>query len=189
LDQWLLLDQLGHTPRANREDLLLRVAIEAIGTPLPRDGAQFALTATRLRERAAGAVDSVLGHVGAIVTATGSVVSLLERAGPEYSESIDDVRRQVEALFRGRWLLEEGLASLAVDWQGLEARLTRMLGGAPAKDLAKLERWEDARGRVRDVPPCPCGEGHLTVAERENRDADNRLRLAHFAPEWRARRG
>ena len=189
LDQWLLLDQLGHTPRANREDLLLRVAIEAIGTPLPRDGAQFAQAAARLRDRAPGAVDSVLGHVGAIVTAAGSVVSLLERAGPEYAESIDDVRRQVEALFRGRWLLEEGLASLAVDWQGLEARLTRMLGGAPAKDLAKLERWEDARGRVRDVPPCPCGEGHLTVAERENRDADNRLRLAHFAPEWRARRG
>jgi ATP-dependent helicase HrpA len=188
MDQWLLLDQLGPSPRTNRDDLILRVVIEATGTPLPRDATQFGQSLVRLRGRAADTIDQVLGHLGCVVTAAASVVSLLERAGPEYSESMDDVRRQVESLFRGRWLLEGSLAALSVDWQGLEARITRMLGNAPAKDLGKLERWEEARGRVREVPPCPCGEGHLTSGEREIRDADSRLRLAHFAPEWRSRR-
>jgi len=189
MDQLLLLDQLGHRPRENREDLVLRVVVESVGSELPRTQAEFAEAGERLKSRAPEVADQVLSQVGLIVGAAGSVVSLLGRIGPEYGESLDDIRRQVEGLFRGRWLLEGNLTWVAVDWQGLEARITRMLGGAPAKDSAKLERWEGARGRIPDAPPCPCGEGHLTVKESELRDADSRLRLAHFAPEWRARRG
>ncbi len=189
MDQLLLLDQLGHHPRGNRADLVLRVVIETIGSPLPRTAADFAAATARVRENSAEQIDRVLIHAGTIVCTAASVVSLLNRIGPEYTESVDDIRRQVEGLFRGRWLLEGHLADLAIDWQGLESRITRMLGGPPGKDLAKLERWEQARERTPEPAPCPCGEGHLTAKESEIRDAESRLRLTHFAPEWRARRG
>jgi ATP-dependent helicase HrpA len=189
MDQLFLLDQLGRHPRGNRTDLLLRAVLDTIGTPLPRTAEGFATAAARLRQGSPEAIDRILRHAGTLISAAASVVSLLQRIGPEYGESLDDIRRQVEGLFRGRWLLEGHLADLAIDWQGLEARITRMLGGPPGKDLAKLERWEQARERTPEPAPCPCGEGHLTEKESGVRDAESRLRLTHFAPEWRARRG
>jgi len=188
LDQLLLLDQLGHHPRGNRTDLVLRAVVETIGPPWPRTAEEFAAASARLREGAPEQIDRLLLHTGSLISAAASAVALLHRIGPDYAESVDDIRRQVEGLFRGRWLLENDLADLALDWQGLEARITRMLGGPPGKDLAKLERWERSRERLPEPAPCPCGEGHLTVGEREIRDADSRLRLTHFAPELRARR-
>jgi hypothetical protein len=189
LDELFVLDQLGPAPRRNREEIVLRVVLDALGPELPRGAAGFARAGEELRERAAAAAERVLGEVGALVRAAGTVVGLLEKAGREYGESLDDIRRQAEGLFRGRWWLEGRLADRVTDWQGLEARVQRMLGGPPAKDLAKLERWERDWGGKPDPAPCPCGEGHPTVEAAERREQEARARLAAFAPEFRSRRG
>jgi len=121
--------------------------VESVGPELPWTQADFAEAGERLEKPRPGSGGSSPCAGGArLLGAAGSVVSLVSRIGPEYGESLDDIRRQVEGLFRGRWLLEGSSAWLAVDWQGLEARITRMLGAHQAKDLAKLERWEGGEG-------------------------------------------
>ncbi|MBP9224555.1 MAG: hypothetical protein KBF76_11845, partial [Verrucomicrobiales bacterium] len=77
---------------------------------------------------------------------------------------------------------------MLLDLQGLEMRITRMLGSAPGKDLQKLERYEESAARIwQNVAPCPCGSCPPAIQRAAAAAEDNDLRLHCFAPEIKAR--
>jgi hypothetical protein len=130
----------------------------------------------------------VCESVAKILRVAETVAGLLATAPRGYEESVTDGRRQLDRLLAPGWLLVDEFSRTLIHFQGLEMRLTRMLGAPPAKDLEKLSRYEmEAAAIWRDTPGCECGQCPLAVQHAAALAADRDLRLKHFAPELRAR--
>ena len=84
--------------------------------------------------------------------------------------------------------MQSDLTILAVHFQGLEMRLTRMLGAAPIKDLQKVERyWDDSAEIWQEEVACECGKCPEAIVAAPQLEKDFALRLHLFAPEIKAR--
>ncbi len=182
----LLLSRVGQDAKKNRDDLLRRILIDLLGTPRTEKEwlAAVATTNESLFSRAADTCESVAKILRVIETLSGLLGS--NEAG--YEESIEDARRHFDMLLTPGWLLVCDFSLTLLHFQGLEMRLTRMLGAAPVKDLQKLERYEDAAAPLwHSVSACACGQCPTAVQLAKTIAADNDLRLKCFAPEIRAR--
>ncbi|MDP4939361.1 MAG: hypothetical protein NWR21_08615, partial [Verrucomicrobiales bacterium] len=114
--------------------------------------------------------------------------SLLGSREAGYEESIEDARRHFDMLLTPGWLLVADFGLTLLHFQGLEMRLTRMLGAAPLKDLQKLERYEESAAAIwREAGECACGQCLPAIQLKRILEADSDLRLKCFAPEIRAR--
>tara|TARA_R110002096_G_scaffold15071_12_gene53194 strand:- start:39 stop:3878 length:3840 start_codon:yes stop_codon:yes gene_type:complete len=184
-EAWLL-SQIGTEPARNREDLVRRLLGDLIGIPLtvPEWKEQSLAVEAVLFERAS----ELCSQVAKIIRVAETVGGLLESKEPGYGESLEDARQHYLALLAPGWLLAGKLRERLVHLQGLEMRLTRMFGGAPIKDLQKLERYEEAAVEIwqREVP-CECGQCPAAIARAEWLEEDFALRLHTFAPEIKAR--
>ena len=180
----LLLAQLGEDPRRNRADLVTRILIDTLGSPLTEAGWEAAV-----RDARAGLSDTAAGicaSISKILTSAESISLLLEEQRPGYGESLEDARQHFGQLLAPGWLLHAELDSQLLGLRGLELRLTRMFGSPPAKDLAKLERYRTAAADVWALEAeCACGECAVPAALGEQFAADESLRLREFAPELR----
>ncbi|NLT70267.1 MAG: ATP-dependent RNA helicase HrpA [Verrucomicrobiaceae bacterium] len=182
----LLLSRIGADPQRHREDLVRRVVMDLLGAPYAKDEweAAVAKTSAALFAHAAELCES-LGKILRVIETLGG---LLDDGEAGYEESIEDARRHFDLLLTPGWLLVADFRLTLLYFQGLEMRLTRMLGAAPVKDLQKLERYEEAAAAIwREDGPCACGRCLPAIQRAEIIAADNDLRLKCFAPEIRAR--
>lgn len=185
-DEAWLLSQLGPEPGRNRGDLLRRVIGAEMGDPLK---------ATEWEERSA-ALDGVLfakasetcARVSKLLQIVARVGGLLESQERGYEESMEDAREHFARLLTPGWLLEGDLSQLQVHFQGLEMRLTRMLGAPPIKDLQKLDRFLDQAPSLREEgAACDCGQCPEAIIGAAALEQEFLLRLHLFAPEIKAR--
>ncbi len=182
----ILLSRAGQDPKRNKDDLVRRILVGLLESPRTETEWREAVERcnANLFERA-----SVTGEaVSKILRVVETLSVLLGNQQPGYEESIEDARRHFDMLLTPGWLLLPDLGLTLLHFQGLEMRLTRMLGAAPVKDLQKLERYEDAAAAIwENVTPCACGQCPSAIQLAETIQADNDLRLKCFAPEMRAR--
>ena len=126
--------------------------------------------------------------MGKILRVIETLSSLLGSREAGYEESIEDARRHFDMLLTPGWLLVADFGLTLLHFQGLEMRLTRMLGAAPLKDLQKLERYEESAAAIwREAGECACGQCLPAIQLKRILEADSDLRLKCFAPEIRAR--
>jgi ATP-dependent helicase HrpA len=180
-----LLKTLGLEPGRNREDLVTRIIIEALGghEKMPRNEADFKAVSARARTDLFAVAETILDPLDRIIRTARTVSIQLESPDSAYSESTADAHDHFNSLLRPGWLLAGSLTDLDLDLRGLETRLTRMFGSPPMKDLAKLERFRLAAAEIHKKP------GVDSEIDRRNLAAEeNDLRLHHFAPELRGRR-
>ena len=182
------LGQIGRHPATNRDDFLTLVIIDSLPRPFPRTATEFGQTANPF-----DAADRLSNHLSTILESVRVILGLLDSDQPGYAESIADAQIHLDSLLRPGWLAQAHsgrLAQLVVEFQGLETRLTRMFGSPPAKDLAKLERFQAAAAELHTAEPrnCNCGVPHPDFAQLAAIEAEADLRLHHFAPELRAKR-
>lgn len=181
-----LLTRVGPEAGGHREDLLRRILLDLLDHPRTQADWEKAVLRCDADLFAHGA--EVCENLAKILRVAETVTGLLATARAGYEESVADARRQLDRLLAPGWLLVDDLARMLLHFQGLEMRLTRMLGAPPAKDLQKLERYEAESGPIwRDTPGCECGQCPLAVQHADALAADRDLRLKHFAPELRAR--
>ncbi len=185
-NQAWLLSHIGGDADRNRDDILRRVLGVELGEPLTKEDWELAADGVGavLFDRASDAC----GWIAKILTVAETIGGLLESGESGYEESLSDASENLSRLLAPGWILEGELNRRLIHLQGLEMRLTRMLGAAPMKDLQKLERYEEAAAEIwkREVP-CDCGHCPEAVAKAEWLAADFDLRLQIFAPEIRAR--
>lgn len=185
-DEALLLSNLGPGAGRNRDDLLLGILGDLLGSPL---------TLEEWERAAAGAERSLFetasrwcGTVSRLLAVADRVGGLLETEQPGHEESIADARAHFAQLLAPGWLVAGGVSRRIGFLQGLEARLTRMVGAAPFKDLDKLERYEEESFSLwQEELTCECGRCPEAIVKAELIGADEELRLKFFAPEVRAR--
>ncbi|HRQ90437.1 MAG TPA: DUF3418 domain-containing protein, partial [Bacteroidia bacterium] len=181
-----LLSRIGPGAAQHKEDLLRRILVDLLGEPFATG--EWESAAVRCDARLFEHAGTVCEAVAKILRVAETVTGLLGNAPRGYEESIADARRQLDRLLAPGWLLADDLARTLLHFQGLEMRLTRMLGAPPAKDLQKLERYEaEAAAIWRDTPACECGQCPPAIQHAAALAADCDLRLKHFAPELRAR--
>ncbi|MEM6916813.1 MAG: DUF3418 domain-containing protein, partial [Verrucomicrobiota bacterium] len=185
-DEAWLLSQIGPDPGRNRRDLLRRIVGAEIGGPLRKED----------WKRRADALDGILfekasevcGRVSRCLEIANRVGGLLENTESGYEESLEDAREHFSRLLASGWLLQSDLSRLLVHFQGLEMRLTRMLGAPPIKDLQKLERyWEGSSEIWKEEPVGEWTQCPTAIASRDALEKDYDLRLQLFAPEIKAR--
>jgi len=182
----LFLTRVGPGAAQHREDLLRRILSDRLGEPFAMKDWESSIVRcdSELFSHAAVVCESV----AKILRVAETVAGLLATAPRGYEESVTDGRRQLDRLLAPGWLLVDDFGLTLIHFQGLEMRLTRMLGAPPAKDLEKLSRYEaEAVAIWRDTPGCECGQCPLAVQHAGALAADRDLRLKHFAPELRAR--
>lgn len=185
-DEAWLLRNLGAESARNHDDLVVRVVSELIDSPMSRES--WVERSETTRELLFEHASSVCGKVASLLVVASRIGPLLDSAEVGYEESLADARDHFAQLLFPGWLLESDLGRLLYDFQGLETRLTRMLGGPPAKDLDKLERYhEQAVGFWTAKGRCECGRCPEAIDKAELAAADNDLRLKIFAPEVRSR--
>ncbi len=187
----LLLSRIGQESKRNRNDLLRRILIDLLGAPFKESEWQAAVTKTSeaLFERAAEICDTV-SKILRVVETLGSLLNGNEPGSRDsgYEESIEDARRHFDMLLTPGWLLTCDLSLTLLHFEGLEMRLTRMLGAAPVKDLQKLERYHEAAAAIwQSTSGCTCGQCPTAIQLAATIAEDNDLRLKCFAPEIRAR--
>ena len=180
----LLLAQLGPEPRRNRADLVTRILAETLGAP--RTEADWGVA---IRDAGSGLGDTAAELCAKLTKILGVAESIALHLGerrPGYGESLDDARQHFEQLLMPGWLLHFEPDTQLRNLRGLELRLTRMFGSPPAKDLAKLERYQSAAAGVWAEPAeCECGECEHPGSYLAQLSADEDLRLKEFAPELR----
>lgn len=182
----LVLTKVGPGAALHREDLLRRILSDLLGEPFAAKDWEIAVA--RCDAELFTHAPAVCELVAKILRVVETVSGLLATAPRGYEESVTDARRQLDRLLAPGWLLDADFTRTLVHLQGLEMRLTRMLGAPPAKDLDKLSRYEsEAQAIWRDTPGCECGQCPLAVQHGDALAADRDLRLKHFAPELRAR--
>jgi len=182
----LFLNRVGPAAAGHREDLLRRILRDLLGCPFSRDEWEAAITRCEAGLFSHGAV--VCEAIAKILRVAETVTGLLATAPRGYEESVMDGRRQLDRLLAPGWILVDDFARILVHFQGLEMRLTRMLGAPPAKDLEKLSRYEAEAAVIwREASGCDCGQCPVAVQQAGALAADRDLRLKHFAPELRAR--
>lgn len=185
----LALDHIGSEPRANREELVLAVLVQALGARRVRSREEFeAISRDSIRELFR-VREEVLGPLGEILRRETVIRELLGSLGPGYAESAEEAREVWRGLFEAgwiRWAYVVGWTRYALAVEGLEVRLRRMAAGAPAKDAAKMERfWSGAVDAVN----CRCGERHPVPEAVDWWREEHGRRLREFAPELRGRWG
>lgn len=184
-EAWLL-SQIGEAPGRNRDDLVARVVMDVLGSPLTKGewvkAKEVALG--DLFDRGASVSVAVSRILGVVETVSGLLGT--EEAG--YEESIADAREHFSHLTMEGWLLAADWREWLANLQGLEMRLTRMLGAPPVKDLQKLERYQElARPLWAEQVSCECGKCLPAMVYGETVREDSKLRMQIFAPELRAR--
>ncbi|MBP6603821.1 MAG: DUF3418 domain-containing protein, partial [Verrucomicrobiales bacterium] len=184
-EAWFL-SRLGAQSERNREDLVRRILMDLLGEPSTM--AEWKAVSERaeavLFEQAAVVSEAMSKILGTAET----VSRLLAGIESGYEESIEDARHHFTMLLTPGWLLSADFHRMLLDLQGLEMRITRMLGSAPGKDLQKLERYEESAARIwQNVAPCPCGSCPPAIQRAVAVAEDNDLRLHCFAPEIKAR--
>jgi hypothetical protein len=133
-------------------------------------------------------LSNLCGTVRRILRVVETINGLLENSEPGYEESLADAREHFNSLLAPGWLLTGSLVGKLVHWQGLELRLTRMLGSAPIKDLQKLERYQEKAAVIwKEEGICECEQCPEAVAREKWLEEDWALRLHTFAPEIKAR--
>lgn len=184
-EAWLL-SNLGPEPGRNREDLIRRVCLGLLGTPLTKlewDPA-VVLAGENLFERAS----QTCGTVAKILSVAERVGRLLGASESGYEESLSDANEHFTSLLAPGWLLAGSLSRRLIHFQGLETRLTRMLGAPPAKDLDKLDRYHERASAIwAEQTSCECRQCPDAITSEEIYEKDFDLRLQIFAPEIRAR--
>ncbi len=178
-----LLGTVGREPRRNRDDLVTLVLTETLGSP--RTEEDWAIASAGAREAVFATADRLTPTLAKILAVAGKVGGMLGRGG-SYAESLADAREHLDLLLMPGWLLAGNPSSRLIDLQGLELRLTRMLGSPPIKDLAKLARYRKAAAEIWAADAtCECGtcSPSPTFLDQHARDCD--LRLREFAPELR----
>ena len=182
----LLFSRIGQEPKRHRDDLLRRIIIDLAGAPYTEADWQKASIATD--EDLFAHAATVCEAVGKILRVIETLSSLLGSREAGYEESIEDARRHFDMLLTPGWLLVADFGLTLLHFQGLEMRLTRMLGAAPLKDLQKLERYEESAAAIwREAGECACGQCLPAIQLKRILEADSDLRLKCFAPEIRAR--
>lgn len=182
----LVLARFGSGSDQPRDDLLRRILSDLLGDPFT--GNEWNAAVARCDGELFARASVICEAVAKVLRLAETTAGLLGTAPRGYEESVSDARRQFERLLAPGWLLVDDLARLLLHFQGLELRLTRMLGAPPAKDLDKLARFEAEAAPIwRDTPGCACGKCPPAVQHAAALSADRDLRLKHFAPELRAR--
>ena len=185
-DEAWLLSQLGSTPGRNRDDLMKRIIGDELGVPL--SVAAWEEKASSLDEVLFERASALCGKVSKLLQVAHRVGGLLDTQEAGYEESIDDAREHYSRLLAAGWLLQSDLTILLVHFQGLEMRLTRMLGAPPIKDLQKVERYRDDSSVIRQQElSCECGQCPEAIVNADVLEQDFMLRLHLFAPEIKAR--
>lgn len=182
----LLFSRIGRDPKRHREDLVRRIVMDLLGEPF---------TASEWEAAVARTDATLFGHAAEICEALGKILRVTENLSrllgdidAGYEESIADARRHFDMLLTPGWLLVADFGLTLLYFQGLDMRLTRLLGAASVKDLQKLERYEEAAASIwREAGSCACGQCLPAIQQAEVLAADNDLRLRCFAPEIRAR--
>lgn len=196
-DDLFLLGQLASTPAMSKEDLVTLIIIDALGTPAPRDAESFERALEKLRVDLYVVAESRCGILSRILRSVRMISGFLDAGGVGYAESLADASEHFQSLLRPGWIAlghGGGLERLEAWMLGLETRLDRLMGAPPVKDLAKLERFQEAAAKLHvsaeAALACPCGGRHHPAPASEGVLArENDLRLQHFAPEVRARMG
>jgi len=184
-ERWML-DHLGAEPDRNRTDFFRRITLSFFDEPLTQGDweKQLAIADESLFEVAS----EECGRLAKLLAVAETVGSLLNNQEPGYEESIADAHEHFSRLTAPGWILSGSLARRLVQFQGLETRLTRMLGSPPAKDLEKLDRYHDGAGHIwNEDSTCECGECPDAIRNEVFYEKDFDLRLQVFAPEIRAR--
>ncbi len=182
----MLLTMLGRDPRRNRDDLVNRLISDHIGSP--RSQREWDEAVANASAALLEAAPKVCGVLSKILTVAETVSRLLDQKADQagYETSLTDAREHFDQLLRPGWLINVNLSEMLLHMRGLEIRLTRMFGAPPAKDLSKLERYEDASFEIwNEATGCECGKCPTTSAEQAQYAADNDLRLTYFAQELR----
>ena len=178
----LLLSSLGQRPKRNRNDLVTRILTETLGSPRTEPAWNSAVENAR-----AGLADTaakLCTPLAKILTVAENITKLLADHRPGYEESLEDAQQHLDQLLAPGWLLHNDLHSQLQNLRGLEMRLTRMFGAPPAKDLAKLERYQSAAAEIwSEQAECECGECESPPLLQEQQKHDAKQRLHHFAPE------
>jgi hypothetical protein len=184
-EAWLL-SHIGAEPERNRDDLVLLFLGALLGEPLTRE--EWDEACRGAGESLFDSASATCGRLRRLLAVVGRVGNLLESEESGYEESLADARDQFARLFAQGWLLVGDLPRRTIHLQGLETRLTRMLGAAPAKDLDKLERYRFEAATIwREDPSCECGLCPEAIVRAGQFAEDEDLRLKVFAPEVRAR--
>jgi ATP-dependent helicase HrpA len=181
-----LLSNIGPDPSRNREDLLRRALGDLIEEPLKLS--EWNEAKERTEVQLFGYMSNLCGTVKRILRIIETVNRLLENSESGYEESLADAQEHFNSLLAPGWVLTGNLWRKLIHWQGLELRLTRMLGSPPIKDLQKLERYhENAAAIWEGETACECERCPEAVAREKWLEEDWALRLHTFAPEIKAR--
>ena len=181
-----LLSNIGPDPSRNREDLLRRALGDLIEEPLKLS--EWNEAKERTEVQLFDYMSNLCGTVKRILRIIETVNRLLENSESGYEESLADAREHFNSLLAPGWVLTGNLWRKLIHWQGLELRLTRMLGSPPIKDLQKLERYhENAAAIWEGETACECERCPEAVAREKWLEEDWALRLHTFAPEIKAR--
>ncbi len=181
-----LLSKIGSQPDRNHDDLLSRIVSEQLGAPLTASEWKKAsnLSAEALFERGT----EVTGQLRRLLDVVERVSRLLGNREAGYEDSFVDIANHFDQLLAPGWILTADFPKALRYFEGMEMRLTRMLGAPPMKDLQKLERYEDESVEIWNAPDgCECGVCCEAMQMEAIHLADNDLRLRIFAPEIRAR--
>jgi ATP-dependent helicase HrpA len=184
-EAWLL-SNLGSDPGRNRDDLIRRICVELLGEPLTKSEWEPALASAgeELFEKAS----QLCGPVAKILSVAERVGGLLGTSESGYEESLSDANEHFSSLLAPGWLLAGSPSRRLIHFQGLETRLTRMLGAPPAKDLDKLDRYHERASAIwAEQTTCECRQCPDAIASEDIYEKDFDLRLQIFAPEIRAR--
>jgi len=185
-DEQQFLQTVGREPRRNRDDLVTLIVATAIGTP--RSASEWQKAVSSARREWFPVAERVCADLSKILLLAAEIGELLGKTPDTFAESIADASDHFDVLLMPGWLLRGRLPKRLVDFRGLQMRLTRMLGSAPAKDLAKLERHRAAAAAIWNTEAtCECGECFPSATRDEQLEQDFDLRLQAFAPELRAR--
>ena len=184
-DSWLL-SQVGDIPGRNKDDLVTRVVMDVLTNSKTKDEWREAkvFANDQLFEVGGTTGEAVSRLLGVVETVSG----LLGTEEVGYEESLADAREHFSHLTMEGWLLVADWREWLAHLQGLEMRLTRMLGAPPVKDMQKLERYQEAAHSLwAQEVDCECGQCLPAMVYLETVREDSKLRMQIFAPEMRAR--
>ena len=144
-----LLNMLGQGGKSNSEDLLTITIDKALGgkedrAPNVRDADTMASKLAELRSELYPLAQALADQLEAFISEYEVVSRLVEqhRIGP-YADNFRDITNQLDDLFAYRFLLRgwaDRLKHYPRYLKAIRARIDRMLGSPPAKDMQKQQR-------------------------------------------------
>ena len=180
----LLPTTFGQKPKRNRADLITRILTETLNSP--RTESTWNSAVKHARSSLTDTATKLCEPLSKILTLAENITKLLAIHRPGYEESLDDAKQHLDQLLHPGWLLHTNFSTHLINLRGLEMRLTRMFGSPPAKDLAKLTRYQTSAAEIwAEEATCDCGECTFPPAFQAQQKADAKLRLHEFAQELR----